>query len=250
MSAPVDLTQVTAATLTFWARWDIEPDWDSARLEISTDAGRPGRRSPPTARCRGAARARRHRPGCRCSRHAARLVENTVDLTPWLTRSDVRFRFLMRSDGSSQRDGLTFDDFAIRGPRAAQGLANSRLANSQRPPFAYRWPTVRAGRDDPRHDAGGGAGNGSSSTTSRGGSCASSPRATGRPASTRSPGTGGPPRRRGAARRLLPPGRERRQERYGAPPPLRLMGAGLTRPPAPYFLSSLNAWFQPPVANP
>jgi len=33
-------------------------------------------------------------------------------------------------------------------------------------------------------------------------------RATGRPASTRSPGTGGPPRRRGAAAASIPPGRE------------------------------------------
>jgi hypothetical protein len=123
LSAPVDLTRVSAATLTFWAHWDIETDWDCAKLEVSTDGGQSWAAVATNRTVPGSGQGTQVPAGVPVF-EGTQLgwVENTVDLAPWLTRSDVRFRFLMRSDGSSQRDGFYFDDFAIRGPRAAQGI--------------------------------------------------------------------------------------------------------------------------------
>lgn len=39
LSQPIDLTSATAATVGYYARWDVEDTWDYVQFEISTDGG-------------------------------------------------------------------------------------------------------------------------------------------------------------------------------------------------------------------
>ncbi len=139
MSAPVDLTRIASGSLTFWSRWDIEPDWDCVKLELSVDGGTSWQAVATSLTVPGSGQGTQVPVGVPVYEGTQTAwVESQVDLGPWLDRSDVRFRFLLRSDGSLQRDGFTFDDFVIQGLRASSGIAADAGASTVRiaPTFA------------------------------------------------------------------------------------------------------------------
>ncbi len=112
--APVDLTGITAGTVSFWARWDIEADWDAVFFEASTDGG--GVWAPlATAWTQPAAGQGGQIPAAAPLFEGTQTdwVQNSVDLAPWLGLADVRFRFRLSSDASQTYDGFYFDDFVI-----------------------------------------------------------------------------------------------------------------------------------------
>jgi hypothetical protein len=118
--APVDLTEIIAGTVSFWARWDLEADWDAVFFEASTDGGTVW--TPLAAAWTQPASGQGGQipagaPLFEGTRTA--WVQNSVDLAPWIGLADVRFRFRLRSDSSQVYDGFYCDDFVIHVARPA-----------------------------------------------------------------------------------------------------------------------------------
>lgn len=109
----INLTGATSATLNFWARWDIEANWDFARVEVSTNNGSTW----------GSLRGRYTRLGS--GDHPAQpdtaygydgtrttWLEEEMDLAAYVGRV-IKLRFRLTSDGSLQKDGFYVDDIRL-----------------------------------------------------------------------------------------------------------------------------------------
>jgi len=60
-----------------------------------------------------------------------------VDLTAWTNETNVRIRFILRTDDSVDEDGFYFDDFRIEGQIIATGTPEEAPAVAS---FAGAWP--------------------------------------------------------------------------------------------------------------
>jgi hypothetical protein len=154
MTDAVDLSGAMSGTLSFWAKWDIEASWDCCILQVSV-AGGPWQAvatqytEPATGQGAQIPAGIPVFDGTRAS-----WVENTVDMSPWLGQSDVRFRFWLGSDSSIEKDGFYFDDFqilVIREITSAAGGTPLALApiqaypNPFNPTTTLRFSTAQAG---------------------------------------------------------------------------------------------------------
>ncbi len=113
MSSGVDMTGAMSGTLSFWARWEIENAWDCVVLEASTAGGSwtpVGTSFTSVSSGQGG-----QTPGGIpvFDDNQANWVLNTVNLSPWLSSSDLRFRFRLSSDTSINFSGFFVDDFEI-----------------------------------------------------------------------------------------------------------------------------------------
>ena len=113
LNETIDLTatELRDATLSFYARWDIEADFDQVQLEVSTDGGQTW-----TAQC-----GRHTRPGA--DNHFTPgepvydgqqedWVLEEISLSDYLGQT-VSVRFVLRSDQSVTGDGFYFDDLSV-----------------------------------------------------------------------------------------------------------------------------------------
>ncbi|RPJ45343.1 MAG: T9SS C-terminal target domain-containing protein [Candidatus Latescibacterota bacterium] len=141
MLSPVDLTEAESCSLSFWAKWTLETNWDCVRLQISTNGGSTWT-SLSTAYTQPASGQGKQKPtGSPIFEGTqATWVRNAVGLSAYQSATDVRFRFVLLSDGSTQKDGFYFDDFAIKGVQVATGVeagappsATRLLANAPNP---------------------------------------------------------------------------------------------------------------------
>ncbi|MFH1278626.1 MAG: M14 family zinc carboxypeptidase [Candidatus Eisenbacteria bacterium] len=141
MAFPVDLSAAESCSLSFWARWQIEDNWDCCKLEISTNGGTIW--TPvATAYTHSASGQGAQRPSGIPIFEGSQTtwVENVVDLGPWQSETDVRFRFRFMTDSSIHQDGFYFDDFVIRGYQATTIVAGdapvrTRLVGNAPNPF-------------------------------------------------------------------------------------------------------------------
>ena len=115
MTAAVDLSNVLDGSVSFWAKWEIEPDWDACWFQVSTDGGNSWT-SLATQYTVPASGQGVQIPAGQPVFDGTQVawVQNSVDLALWLGMSDVRFRFHLMSDSSTNRDGFYFDDFIIQ----------------------------------------------------------------------------------------------------------------------------------------
>ena len=120
MATSVDLSDAMEGTLTFWAKWDIEANWDCCLFQVSTDGGS-NWTALATSHTQSASGQGAQQPaGIPVFEGSqSNWVENSIDLAPWLGLSNVRFRFHLLSDSSIRRDGYYFDDFEIEVIREA-----------------------------------------------------------------------------------------------------------------------------------
>lgn len=156
MPSGIDLSEATEGTLSFWAKWDIETNWDAVLLEVTVDDGASfdwiatGYTEPGSGQGEQPA----GEPVFEGTQTS--WVLNTVDLTPWLGESNVRFGFRLLTDTSQTRDGFYFDDFeiAVISP-SSQAIENqpitplhcklSAAQNPFRPQTALNFATPTAG---------------------------------------------------------------------------------------------------------
>jgi len=126
MAYSVDLSSAESCSLSFWAKWVIELNWDCVKLQISTNGGSTWT-SIATNYTQPASGQGKQKPSGSPVFEGTQTawVENRVDLSPWQTASDVRFRFVLLSDGSTQKDGFYFDDFVIKGVQVIVGVAGA-----------------------------------------------------------------------------------------------------------------------------
>lgn len=105
-----DLCGVERATLTYWAWYDVEPGYDYATVEISTDGGEHWRViSTPSGTD---ADPYGNNPGWGYTGHSEDWVREEVDLTPYVG-GEVLVRFAYLTDEAVTGAGFVLDDVAI-----------------------------------------------------------------------------------------------------------------------------------------
>lgn len=127
MSEPFDLSNTLLATLTYYAKWDIETDWDYAQVMASTNG------SSFTALCGiytnpGVSNQNTDDPLYDGSQDDWVLEE--VSLQDYLGEETVWIRFRLHSDGFVQEDGFYFDDLSVIVVQEPSSVTESTLALS------------------------------------------------------------------------------------------------------------------------
>lgn len=108
----VDLTNAVGANMTFWAKWEIEENWDYAQVEVSTNGGNSwipqcGKYTNDGVPDQNAANGEPLYDGFQTS-----WVKEEIDLSDYLG-SSVLVRFKIVSDQYVEEDGFYFDDFQV-----------------------------------------------------------------------------------------------------------------------------------------
>ena len=111
LSEPMTLTDFDRALLFFRARWDIEPDYDYAQVQIAVNGGIfipvCGKYTTTGGQFQSL-----NQPIY--DRFTQEWVAEEIDLTPYVQPGDqLSVRFLLVSDGFNNRDGFYFDDLSV-----------------------------------------------------------------------------------------------------------------------------------------
>ncbi len=117
MANRVSLSEYQYAELRFWTKWAVEPTWDFATVEISTDSGSTWTTLRTKLSHSGSDRdaiQAAAKWGYESYTPGLTWVEQQVDLTPYINDT-VTLRFRMASDGGDQRDGFYVDDVRLYG---------------------------------------------------------------------------------------------------------------------------------------
>ncbi|MBX2829158.1 MAG: immune inhibitor A [Flavobacteriaceae bacterium] len=112
LSDPVDLTNAAGANVTFYARWDIENNWDYAQFEVSIDGGNTW--EPQCGKFTNAGSDNGFQPEGEPLYDGTQIpwVQEEIDLSDYLGET-ILIRFEFRSDGAVREDGFYFDDLEI-----------------------------------------------------------------------------------------------------------------------------------------
>jgi hypothetical protein len=118
---PLNFTGCDHAALRFWTKWTIEPTWDFAQVELSTNGGSSwiSLRAPLShagsaygSQAAGTWGFDGYTPGLD-------WVFQEIDLTPYVgTQALLRFR--VTSDGADVRDGIYLDEISVVGYRPTE----------------------------------------------------------------------------------------------------------------------------------
>jgi PKD repeat protein len=110
----IDLTNAVAAKLNFWAKWDIEADYDFVQLQVSTDngstwVGQCGLYTVAGNSANGSVQPN-NQPVWEGTQST--WVQEEIQLSDYLGQI-IKVRFQLKSDGGTRKDGFYFDDFSI-----------------------------------------------------------------------------------------------------------------------------------------
>lgn len=110
----IDLTNANAAKLTFWAKWDIEADFDFVQLQVSTDNGATwvGQCGLYTVAGNSANGSVQPNNQPVWEGVQSTWVQEEIQLSDYLGQV-IKVRFQLKSDGGTRKDGFYFDDFSI-----------------------------------------------------------------------------------------------------------------------------------------
>ena len=110
----IDLTSAFAAQITFYAKWNIEADYDYVQFQVSTDGG-----STWIGQCGNYTNAGTSANGSVQPNNQpvydgvmSSWVMEEINLSDYLGQI-IKVRFQLRSDGGTRKDGFYFDDFNI-----------------------------------------------------------------------------------------------------------------------------------------
>ena len=109
---PIDLTDAVGANVTFYAKWEIENNWDYTQFEISIDGG-----ANWIPQCGKFTNEGSTNAGQPTGEPLYDGVENNwvleeIDLSDYLGET-ILARFQFRSDGGQRADGFYFDDLKV-----------------------------------------------------------------------------------------------------------------------------------------
>jgi len=132
----IDLTDMSMAFVSFYAKWDIENNYDYVQFEISTDAG--GSWQAQCGNYTNAGVAEQYVTGEPLYDGAQTTwVQEVVDLSDYIG-SSIKMRFRLYSDGWTEGDGFYFDDLIINTlPESTESVADPMLDSL----FMYPNPT-------------------------------------------------------------------------------------------------------------
>jgi hypothetical protein len=118
----ISLTGIENPRLSFWAKWNIENNWDYVQLFISTNNGSSWTPLATEFTNLGVS----NQTGAYNEPlfdGSSNWVENSVNLNTYIGQN-VKFRFELHSDGSVEEDGFYFDDFTITSTLSSPLAAN------------------------------------------------------------------------------------------------------------------------------
>ncbi|MGB9664994.1 MAG: M14 family zinc carboxypeptidase [Ignavibacteria bacterium] len=125
----IDLTQSNAATLEFWTRWDIEAGWDFAQVKVSTNNGSTwiplSGKYTKVGSGQGAQPS--NEPGYDGTQSS--WVKEEMDLSNFLGKN-IKLQFLLKSDGSVQKDGWYIDNVVIKSYQQTSNIVTSTFSTS------------------------------------------------------------------------------------------------------------------------
>lgn len=138
----IDLTNAIAAKLSFWAKWDIEADYDFVQLQVSTDngatwIGQCGLYTVSGTSANGSVQPN-NQPVWEGVQSA--WIQEEIQLSDYLGQV-IKVRFQLKSDGGTRKDGFYFDDFSIYYNEAGPTVAP--LAQFQAPSNLCSGTTVQ-----------------------------------------------------------------------------------------------------------
>jgi carboxypeptidase T len=107
---PIDLSKVSKAELTFYAKWDIEKEFDYVQLEISKDNGTNWISQCGKFTTLGKSTQDLNKPIY--DGKQPDWVKEQIDLSEYLN-SKILIRFRIKTDSKNVRDGFYFDDLKV-----------------------------------------------------------------------------------------------------------------------------------------
>lgn len=113
-ASDIDLTHANYADVSFYAKWEIETDYDYCQFQVSTDGGTTwigqcGLYTVPGTSANGSVQPN----GEPVYEGVKNWVREEISLTDYLGEV-IQVRFILESDGAVRQDGFYFDDFAVR----------------------------------------------------------------------------------------------------------------------------------------
>jgi hypothetical protein len=123
----IDLTNASYADVTFFAKWDIEADYDYCQFQVSIDGGTTwigqcGLYTVPGTSGGGSVQPN-NKPVYEGTKN---WVREEISLSDYLGES-IKVRFIIEADGGVNQDGFYFDDFTIHKGTAGIGLPENEL---------------------------------------------------------------------------------------------------------------------------
>ncbi len=128
LSNGFDLTNISVANISFYAKWDLENNWDYVQFEISTDGG-----SSWQPQCGKFTNAGVENQGVAgqplYDGQQPDWVLEEIDLSDYIG-STIKLRFQLVSDGWTEGDGFYFDDLKINTlPENTEAIYDAVLDN-------------------------------------------------------------------------------------------------------------------------
>jgi hypothetical protein len=110
----IDLTNASAAACSFYAKWDIEAQYDFARMEVSTDngatwIGQCGLYTNAGTSANGSVQPQGEPV---YDGQQTTWVLEEISLSDYLGET-IKIRFIMKADNGTAGDGFYFDDFKV-----------------------------------------------------------------------------------------------------------------------------------------
>ncbi|ASS49519.1 MAG: hypothetical protein A3D31_02615 [Candidatus Fluviicola riflensis] len=110
----VDLSHVTEAAVNYYAKWEIESDYDFCQFQVSTDGG-----TTWIPQCGLYTNIATSGDGVQTigepvyHGEQSSWVLEEISLSDYIGETDVQMRFILKSDGGVRMDGFYFDDFEL-----------------------------------------------------------------------------------------------------------------------------------------
>lgn len=123
LKTPVNLSNASHSRLLFWARWNIEEDYDGVYLEAKAGNGPwTPLRGLYTEKASGFGSGQPEGKFVYDGRQTE-WVKESMDLSAFEASDEVLIRFVLRSDARLQRDGFYFDDLQLLTYPAVDGAS-------------------------------------------------------------------------------------------------------------------------------
>ena len=130
----VDLNNAVAATMTYYAKWEIEDNYDYVQVEVSTDGGSSW--IPQCGNYTNAGVSDQELGEPLYDGFQNTWVKEEIDLSDYLGQN-IKIRFQFVSDPGVREDGFYFDDFQVNvvyGPGGIEDLLENGMFISQNIP--------------------------------------------------------------------------------------------------------------------
>lgn len=129
----ISLVNATVASMSYYAKWEIEAGWDYVQVEVSTDNGNSWIPQCGNYTKLGSANQDENQPLYDGTQNSWVLEE--IDLSDYLGEN-ILIRFQLISDQYQTRDGFYFDDFNVKAVYATglNDLANNNITLQQNQP--------------------------------------------------------------------------------------------------------------------